>query len=152
MKYYILIIFSLFKLNAQKKLNIDNVEINITNNSRVYNLLIEKQEGNLNDTIYLVKSTTYKFINKKKVINKNSRILNNKDFPKIQNILLNLDNSAFSKKSEICLDGISIFVVFSDNSLNNAIEQRFLCVDSKDEIFKSILKIYNFLPFKEKLL
>lgn len=152
MKYYILIIFSLFKLNAQKKINIDNVEINITNNSSVYNLLIERQEGNLNDSIYLVKSTTYKFINKKKVINKDSILLNNKDLPKIQNILLNLDNSAFSKKSEICLDGISIFVFFSDNSLNNAIEQRFLCVDSKDEIFKSILKIYNFLPFKEKLL
>lgn len=139
-------------LNAQKNFNTDNVEINLANNVNTYNLQIERDLSSAKDSVYLVKFTTYKFISKKKVIKKDSIVINQKEIFPIQDILLNIDNQAFNRKKIPCLDGFTVSINYFDDNYNNTVTQRFFCIDSVDEVYKSILKIYSFFPFKEESL
>ncbi|WP_353163904.1 hypothetical protein [Empedobacter brevis] len=139
-------------LNAQKNFNTDNVEINLANNVNTYNLQIERDLSSAKDSVYLVKFTTYKFISKKKVIKKDSIVINQKEIFPIQDILLNIDNQAFNRKTIPCLDGFTVSINYFDDNYNNTVTQRFFCINSVDEVYKSILKIYSFFPFKEESL
>jgi len=139
-------------LNAQKNFNTDNVEIVLRNNLNKSILNIESNLFSTEDSTYIVRFTTHRFIKRKRVINIDSTKVNKTDILPIQEILLNLDNHTFNKKNIPCLDGLSITIKFYDKLFHNSVEQRFSCINSTDEVYKSIVKIYSFFPFKEELL
>lgn len=133
-------------LNAQENLNY--IEITIHNLDGYYNLSIEK---NSKESSYNVKSKITKFSRSKKIVVSDSVVINNEKASQLLDIVLDIDNKAFKRNLTPCLDGKTIRLDFSDNLNYNMITQMYQCVNSTDEVYLSIVKIYNLFPFKEKI-
>lgn len=148
MKHVILITLILISEALNAQVNLNYLEIITHNNNGYYKLYIEK---NSKDSTYNAKSRVIKFRKGKKIVDLDSAVVNNENISQLLNIVLNIDNHAFKRKSEPCLDGNTIRLDFSDDLHYNMITQMYQCVNNADEIYLSIVKIYNLFPFKEKL-
>ena len=135
--------------NAQKNFNTDNIKLTIYNNLEYTKLSIGNESFDFNDSVYLVTLKTRRFKDSKDIVKNDSLNINKSSILPIQSILLNLDNLAFNKESINCLDGLSIDVKFFDNNFNYRTEQSFSCINYSDEIYKSVLDIFNYLPFNK---
>jgi hypothetical protein len=151
MKKLVIIIILFFGVttNAQSVFNTDNVKLTIYNNLEYTELIIESELFNFNDSVYLVTLKTRRFKDSKDIVKNDSLKINKSSILPIQNILLNLGNKAYNKESMNCLDGLEINVNFSDKFFNYITEQSFSCINYSDEIYKSVLDIFNYLPFNK---
>ncbi|WP_413534035.1 hypothetical protein [Empedobacter brevis] len=149
MKYFIFLLLLLsFKIGAQNRINTDFIEINLIDAFNYYTLEIVGDK--LKDSTYHVKYSSNEFINKQKVTKIETIEISKAQMYSIQEKLLNIDNIAFKRKSEACLDGLSLSIVFFDNYFNHSVEQRYLCISKDDELFKAISAIYDLIPLKDK--
>ena len=150
MKYYvnlILLFFYITQVNAQSNTSLEII-IDDTFNKRV--LLIENNPKSLDDSLYLVEFSTREFINKKKMVKRESRTINNSILNQVQDKIINLYAIAIGEKRDTCLDGITIRIKFNSNFNNNIIEQNYSCVSEKSKLYNSIDEIFSLIGLKKE--